>query len=495
MGAHDLAQSAEPRLTPRVDLFVDAYAEALETLSAQAAEHPEFADVQNRLGLLFYLAGEPDRAVDHHQRALAINSEYVAAASSLGYALERTGDPERAHAHWQAVLDRAPRGGRRPDHPGVALDLAMALGRRGESERGLRLLVRHEKGHEEGRHRHLFARERFLLLALAGREEAREVLDRLIGASSHFKAYFAEFHLAGGEELNRPAVERLMQERDPNYNLADIYTYLGLTFAACGELAKAERELGSALAAGFDLASYHAQRGQLWSLAGDDERSAVEFAAAIAADPANVQARIELGSDLARCGRVEEAIAQFEEAGRLEPNYADVQYQLGLLYLEAERSEDAERCLARALKTNPGFALARASLALLCARNGRDDEGLQHYERALRAGLRSADIYLSIALIHLRKGDPKKAAKALEVGAKVNPRYAPIHYHLGRLYQQRGQKGRAYAAWREFFHAAEETQLTERLESFRGELGRAGRFAPVVQGTRGQEKRAQGKRG
>lgn len=455
---------------PKVDLLIDAYAEVFGSLSAQAADHPGFADLQHQLGLLYYLAGEPGNAVEAHERALAINPAYTAAASALGYALEGAGFPERALARWQTAAGNAPRSRGRAEHAGVRLDLAMAFGRRGESGRGLQVI---ESLSDEGRHRRLIARERFLLLALSGRApEGDEVLEDLVRASPHIRTYFTDFGVFVGEAPYPQAIARLIKERESNYNLADIHIVLGLTWAAFGERAKAEQELRSALAADFDLATYHVQRGRLWTQAGEDQRAAEEFAVAIAADPDHVRARIELGSEFAALGRTREAVEQFEAAADLEPGYADIHYQLGLLQAEAGRLDEAEQALTRALEINPDFAFARASLALLCSRRGHDRDALTHYQRALRSGLRSADIYLSIALIHGRRGDLVRAAEALRRGEKVNPRYAPIHYHLGRIYQQRGQKGRALAAWRRFFECADAPEFAERIERFRAELGR-----------------------
>ena len=37
-----------------VDLYIDAYEEALGALSSRARRHPGWADLQHRLGLLYY---------------------------------------------------------------------------------------------------------------------------------------------------------------------------------------------------------------------------------------------------------------------------------------------------------------------------------------------------------------------------------------------------------------------------------------------------------
>jgi tetratricopeptide (TPR) repeat protein len=476
LGTHHQAHGEERELKPRIDLFIDAYEEALDTLSAQAAEHPDHADAQHRLGLLFYLAGDPEHAIERHERALALNPRYTAAASALGYALERVRGPAAAFAHWQSAQDRDPEPRHPHEHAGVALDLAMVYGRRGDSAAGLRML---EQMAPMGRHRHLVDRERLFLYVLAGRpNEALAIHARLAALDPLLEKLLVAAGIDAQALADTSAIERYLMTREANHNLSGIHLYLGLTYAAFAAREKAEAAFAAALAADFDLATYHVQMGRLAALEGDEEEAAGEFARALAIDPEHVRARIDLGYELAGLGRIEEAIAEFEMAIRHAPSYPDLHHQLALLYAESERPDEAEASLHRALALNPRFPLARASLALLYARSGRHEEALAEYERVLATGLCSADIYLSIGLLHLRCGRTEQAIEALRRGARFNPRYAPIHYHLGRIFQERGQRARAYASWRRFFHYAEETNLGDRLDLFRIEPTRTQTDAP-----------------
>ncbi len=453
-----------------MDLFIDAYEEALDTLSAQAAEHPEFADVQHRLGLLFYVAGDPEHALERHERAVSINPRYTAAFSALGYAIARVRGEDAALAHWQAGLAKEPRPAHPNEHAGLALDVALALGRRGEAGAALEVL---EPVRPQGRHRYLVERERMLLLAYAGRtDEAQAIRERLGGLSPLLAELLVDAGFTKGTLESPERVALSLGERDPNYNIAEINLYIGVTYAAFAARTMAEDAFRAALAADFDLTAFHVQMGRLYALEGDEERAAGEFSRALAIDPDHVRARIDLGYELAGLGRIEEAITQFAAAARIAPSYPDVHHQLGLLYTESERPPEAEAAFRLALELRPNFGLARASLALLYARNGRDAEALAEYERVIASGLRSADIYLSIGLIQHRLGNTERAIEALRRGARLNPRYAAIHYHLGRIFQERGQRARAYAAWRRFFHYAEETSLVDRLDLFKNSLRR-----------------------
>ena len=113
MAAHDRTDTDPRTLIPRVDLYLDAYDEALANLSRQAAVRPGYADLQHRLGLLHYLGGDAARAITAHERALALNPRYTAAHSGLGYALLLSGEEELALRYWRTAVARMPAAGRR----------------------------------------------------------------------------------------------------------------------------------------------------------------------------------------------------------------------------------------------------------------------------------------------------------------------------------------------------------------------------------------------
>lgn len=473
MAAHDVTEPDPRTLIPRVDLYLDAYDEALANLSRQASARPTYADLQHRLGLLHYLGGDAGRAIAAHERALALNPRFTAAHSALGYAIARSGDQALAMRYWRDVEAKIPAGGRRAEHAGLKLDLALALGREGDVAGAVHEL---RQIPERGRHQHLLVREKMFLTALAGhRREAGLWRERLVKASPHLAAHLAHQGIDARSGLSRRSVAALLAKRETNHNLAEIFPFLALTWAAWGEWDRANATLAEGFGLDLDLPAYHLARGRVAQLRGLVEPAAAEFEAAVNADPNHPQARIELGHELIGLGLAEEAREQFNAAAVLEPGYADVHYQLGLLHVELGEPVLARQSFEQALALNPDFALARASLALLCARSGQDRAAIEHYEHALANGLRSADIYLSLGLLHLRQGQLNQGVIAFRRGIKLNPSYAPIHYHLGRVYQQRGQRARAFVAWRRFFRTADETHLAEQIELYRGDLGREAR--------------------
>jgi tetratricopeptide (TPR) repeat protein len=484
VATHDRTDTDPRTLIPRVDLYLDAYDEALANLSRQAAARPAYADLHHRLGLLHYLGGDAARAIAAHERALALNPRYTAAHSALGYALLLSGEEELALRYWRTAQAKIPAAGRRAEHAGLALDVALAHMRRGDlpaAQRQLATLT------VSGRHQHLVVREQMFLLALAGRrKDAGRLKERLSATSPLLAAHLTRSGITGGRGLGRRAVQALVARREPNHNLGEIYPYLALTWAAWGEWERAIGALAEGFALDLDLPTFHLERGRIARLRGRDDQAAAEFEAAVSADASHVQARIELGHELTSLGLLGEARDQFSAAATLEPGYADVHYQLGLAHAALDELGPAVRSFEQALAINPGFALARASLALLCARSGQDRAALDHYTQAIANGLQSADLYLSVGLLHIRLNEVGPGIQALERGRELNPSYAPIHYHLGRVYQQQGHKDQAFEAWRRFFRTADETHLAEQIELYRRDMGREAelqtkgrRFAPL----------------
>jgi len=51
--------------------------EVVRILDAEIREHPRWADVRNRAGLMALARGELDRALEHFENSLEINPDYA----------------------------------------------------------------------------------------------------------------------------------------------------------------------------------------------------------------------------------------------------------------------------------------------------------------------------------------------------------------------------------------------------------------------------------
>jgi len=82
-----------------------AYLAALEDLHAAAERHPEFADVQNLMGLCLSLAGRPEEALAAFERATALNEGYVEAHLNRAITLNDLGRTDEARESFQRAAE------------------------------------------------------------------------------------------------------------------------------------------------------------------------------------------------------------------------------------------------------------------------------------------------------------------------------------------------------------------------------------------------------
>ncbi|MDB4793648.1 tetratricopeptide repeat protein, partial [Methylacidiphilales bacterium] len=93
-----------------------------ETLWADAVDkNPNCWIGQNNLGLALDQKGQVDEAIEHYQKAVAINSTYAEAYINLGWALLQKGQPDEAIPQIQKALENNPNSAEAYNNYGIAL--------------------------------------------------------------------------------------------------------------------------------------------------------------------------------------------------------------------------------------------------------------------------------------------------------------------------------------------------------------------------------------
>jgi tetratricopeptide (TPR) repeat protein len=80
------------------------YAEAEPLLLEVAGSNPEFADVQNKLGLIFHDKGEPRKAADYFAAAIRENPRYTEAYLNLIITYNDIGESDRASSVYDRMM-------------------------------------------------------------------------------------------------------------------------------------------------------------------------------------------------------------------------------------------------------------------------------------------------------------------------------------------------------------------------------------------------------
>ncbi len=435
---------ALPRANVR--LLLDGTSEAEKALLRDAERHPTYADARYRLGLLFLVRGEYERALREFEDALGIHSDYRAAQYAVRLVRMLRGEK----------LDEPPllpAGVVAPDESlWCRVDEAYMRMTRGEEPGAIyenpptacaRLVNLHYEAGFAAKVGDLDRARAALEVAAAESETSREVLRR---------AGVVPWRPEAIEEIDSYLTGLVWSPL-----VADLYSYVGRIYARNGLAAEALEFYGKAFLLLPRPASYAMSLAEMACASGNEEESARLLTQAVEMDPTFVPARIALGFEYAAQGFAEEARTQFEVAAKLAPGYADVRYNLALLYASEGREEEAVEQLRAALGINPGYISARRALGWILCRMGRYEEGLAEYERLLRRGFQSPDILVQMgrAAIALERID--EALEYLQRASNLSPDYAPAYFYLGQAYQKRGLRNRARAAWRRYLERSEES--------------------------------------
>lgn len=77
----------------------------IANLERQVAEHPQFPDLHNQLGVARSMAGDPERARQEFQKAVALNTDYVEAHLNLSVTLSELGRYDEAQAEFYRAAE------------------------------------------------------------------------------------------------------------------------------------------------------------------------------------------------------------------------------------------------------------------------------------------------------------------------------------------------------------------------------------------------------
>lgn len=155
----------------------------------------------------------------------------------------------------------------------------------------------------------------------------------------------------------------------------EVWTQLGVAYAALAQPAAADEALRRAIALDASYAEPHIVLGRM-ALARAELSAAIDdFARGLVANPRNAEARDELVRALIRGGRKGEAR---KAAARMDSG----PHRDFLLALVAEDESGAEAALLRALEASPRYLEALVQLAMLYERTGRRGPALAFWRQA-----------------------------------------------------------------------------------------------------------------
>jgi tetratricopeptide (TPR) repeat protein len=404
----------------------------------EAAQHPTWADIQNRWGLALLSVGRFGDARTAFERALERNPRYAWAAMNhlQTLALLGEGDAVRARladAPWPA------RGCK--EFVEAFLALCEETEFPVESWAGLA---------REISTRPDFTRLRVALLRASHPDEAQKAWDK---SRSAFPTSLPDWV-------------------NPLNTRADLPHWLLSFVPGLHQLMKDastwEARLGrSADASAFahampifwhDLGAAWCQQGFLANVTADEAGALAAYQHGADASPASPEPWIALAYLWSAAGDLAQADEALRQSLDRAPGYADLHYQRGLLDHARGDARAALRSFRAALKQNPNYVVARMQEAETLFELEEWEGARASFMRVVDAGLESVDVWIRLGQSEEKLLRVAQAEVAYRRAAELDLHSALPHFHLGRLHRDRGDREKAKRAWRRYLTLAGDSE-------------------------------------
>ena len=245
------------------------------------------AITETNLASALQAEGRGNEAVEHYQRAIAIQPDYAPAYNNLGVAEHSAGQLDKAFTAFQRAVDM------KPEYPDAHYNLANVLLEKNQPEE---------------------AAEHFRI--------ALRTIPDSAGVSNNLGIALA----AEGKGTDAVAAFRLAVANDPSS--ATAHRNLADALAAAGQMTEAFAEFQRATQLDPNDAGAHYNYGSTLLDASRFDDAIAEFRAALRITPQSPETHNNLGIALGSTGDVDGAISEFHKALSLKPGFADAQRNL-----------------------------------------------------------------------------------------------------------------------------------------------------------------------
>jgi len=354
--AQEPAARAKDAYTRAIELEARGnFPAALSLLWEAAGLAPHDADVQNRLGEALDRMGALDAALDAYRRAVSERPDFRKAVNNLILTLVKAGKGPEAVARARAFVAQA------PDDPNRHFTLGLA-----QSEQDVAQAISSFRRALELDSRHTLAQYNLaLVLKRADRApEAIAVLQRALEieprAEAHYTLGVIYFQQGDLDRAARALGAAVAAE--PRY--AEAHYTLGAVLAARRDWAKATESLRRAVELRPDLAGAHDTLARVLQRSGDEAGGRAHFAEA---ERLRRRAQLEqeasvwtaVGTGKLDAGDLIGALDQFRRATAAFEAYAPAHYQMGRVFLRLGQPDASRAAFARAAQLNPSLVSPR----------------------------------------------------------------------------------------------------------------------------------------
>jgi len=290
--------------------FWSPQTQSLQQLRDSCDEHPDWPDLQFKLGLAYLRAMQLDEAIRHLEKACRRKPDYLAARLALASAYEENSDPARALD--QLKIANQTHSGEVPILFAIGFCLEK-LSRPGDAAEYYRDAIAREPSF-------MAARERLAALAvfLGDLDEAIDQYQAIRETEPQkcwvHTALAHLYYRAGNYAQAVEAFETAIAMEPENWALLDDQVE---ALVAEGRIREAIERLHSLIEAQGSFADLRVRLADLYSQIGDDDAAMKHYLAALELQPDYLEASVKLGTHHLIFGRWEEAAEAFHAAGEL----------------------------------------------------------------------------------------------------------------------------------------------------------------------------------
>jgi len=407
----------------------------LESLPPPA---PSGAPVLTALAQLEQRQGHTKEAEALLNQALAVDPQYAAAHTSLGYLYGIQKNKPLAEQSFKKAADASP--ARSPRH----LQYAQYKIQTGDVTAGKQYLSELTRATPD----FLAAWTLLAELALTDKQfpECAAYIENIISRDTgHLEARVLRGRLLMAQGTPAKAIEEF-ERLAQNFPRAPLVHYnLGLAYLAVGEPAKAAVSLKQALTLSPNLAEAALALANLSLRTGEPGAAELLLKPLVRQHPENLQLHLLLAEAFRAQKKLAEALALYRQLESHFPGNAQVSLMTGLILLQQNQLEQARQSFTLSLERAPGLLPALDYLVALDLREKQFETAYQRVETELVKNPKLAGARVLLARIALQQADTARAEAELSKAIELQPDNTEACRLLAQLQINAGRGEKAIA--------------------------------------------------
>ena len=411
----------------------NAFSDAIVVYEAFLARSPGHLGVQEILATALLKAGQFQKSLAAHQKAIKLGVHHAAIFLHKGIVEARLKlNDEALESFKDALLLR--------DNYALAHNnLGKLLGDMGRMEESLQSFdaaIKIDPNYQDAHYNKAIA-----LIGSGAHQAALEHLNRVLKLDNHHPS--AKFYrltaLEATGQIDLTAyldgLQDLVQS-DPTH--VDSLNAIGNVYKAQHQFNQALAVFDRALGVDPHFAAAHSNRGIILNELKRYEEALASFDRAIHLHDQLVEPYVNRVISLMGVFREEEALGSADQAIFISPHLAEAYSNRGLVLIKLMRFEEALDALSTAIQLDPDLAEAYSNLSDALWNMGQSAAALEHAKKAidLRPDLASAHNNLAIILLGSLKLD--EALSSFDQAIALDPESADAHFNRSLLLQLQG---------------------------------------------------------